>query len=78
MKIGLYFDGQNGKTSKWVKLSKKIWINQAIKELENKILKENGCWILNFKEILSSLALALHKIAARIKLPKIAPKIEWK
>ena len=40
MKRGLKWDGQKGKTSKWVKLSKKIWINQAIRDEKYKFLKE--------------------------------------
>jgi len=53
-----------------------MWINQAIKELENKTLKEKGWLILYFTEILSNFSRNPHKIVAIIKLPKIAPKIE--
>jgi len=76
IKRGLYSKGQKGLMVTWLKLSKKMWMNQAIKELKNKTEKEKLCWILYFKEILASVFRNSHKTKARIKLPKIAPPIE--
>lgn len=74
--MGLYSKGQKGLIVTWLKLSKKIWKSQATRELKNKTGKEKDWLILYFKETEFNFFLNLRKIAAIIRLPTIAPKIE--